>query len=481
MTSLILVVDLGTTSLRTSVVDPSGTVVAMRRAVVPECRDGEGLAWDGVALAALVLSEARRLAAEWPLAGVAISNQRTTALVWDTPTGKPLGPVLGWSDGRTRALDRGLRAEGVALIPGLAASKWRWLLDAYDTDGALMAAGRLRAGTLDTWLVWALTEGAAHVTDHVNASHSGIFDQSALDWDATLVEALGFEEPFLPFPLTNTPVGLVATALTGAPPILALIGDQQASLYGQGCDRPGAAKITFGTSAVLNVVVGATPLTNPSRAAFGNVALSLPGGALYGAEASVMAAGSAVEWLVRLRILPEAAAIDAMVNPAQRSGAVFVPALDGLGVPHWQPQARGAFFGLSGAQGPADLVRAVLDGIVANTAEVISQAETATGRRLEAISIDGGLTRSAVFRAILAASIDRPFHRAPDAEATTRGAANLARVAQGKASDTQRAAEVIMAPVGTIPANIEAWQDATAGVLGFANARKARKDTGKSI
>ncbi len=469
----ILVIDLGTTSLRCSIVDSTGAVRALRRAALPERRDAQGLSWDGDALAALLLHEARTLAADWQPPGIAIANQRTTALLWDAATGAVQGPVLSWSDGRTRDLDRALRAQGVAFLPGLSASKWRWLLDQCDPDRTRSRAGQLRAGTLDTWLVWILSEGGAHVTDHTNASHSGLFDIGALDWDHDLAKALDIAPALLARPVPCTDTGANATALPGSPPILALIGDQQASLVGQGCDAPGTAKITFGTSGVANVVLGAAPLAQHSRDAFGNIALSTNDGVMYGAEAAVMSAGSSVEWLIRLGVLPEAGAIDRLVDPAQLSGVTYVAALDGLGVPHWQPHARGAFFGLSGATGPGDLVRATLDGIIAGTADIIDRLERAGGVPLTAISLDGGLTNSHAFTAILAATLKRPLSRAAGAEATTQGAARLAYRALGH--DLPLAAPALLVPPqDTQPADCALWRDAVDLVLEDQRRRKIR-------
>lgn len=470
----ILVIDLGTTSLRASVVDARGAVCDLRQSVVPEIRDGDGLSWDGGALAAHVLADVRALAADWALAGIAIANQRSTALIWEAATGKPLGPVLSWSDSRTRDMDRALRRQGVALVPGLSASKWRWLLDAADPDNARVKAGELRVGTLETWLVWVLSDGTANVSDHVNAAHTGLFDLTTLDWNHALAQDLGFDPSLLPHLVSCLPDGITARAIPGAPPILAVIGDQQASLYGQGCVAPGSAKITFGTSGVLNMVVGDAPFAEPSRAAFGNVALSTPEGVSFGTEASVMAVGSAIEWLVRLGVLSDAGEIDRIVNPALRGDALFVAALDGLGVPHWQPRARGSFFGLSSATDPGEMTRAVLDGIASGTADIIDQMEQATGRRLEKISIDGGLTRSDAFCAILAATVDRPLYRAPNAEATTRGAAMLAHRALGLPPLADRRTEPIAAPTGTVPADRIGWQDAVALTLEHTKNRKNR-------
>lgn len=471
---LVLVIDLGTTSLRCSVVDATGAICAWRQSGVPESRADDGLSWDGGELAAHLLADVRELAAEWAPAGIAIANQRATALIWEAATGRPLGPVLSWSDGRTRDLDRALRKRGVPIVPGLAASKWRWLLDRADPDGARSRAGALRAGTLDTWLIWVLSGGAAHVSDHVNAAHSGLFDLATLDWNHGLARELDLDPSLLPRLVTCLPQGIVASAIPGAPAVLAVIGDQQASLYGQGCVAAGTAKITFGTSGSLSLVLGDKPSIAPLRAAFGNVALSTPDSLSFGAEAAVISVGSAVEWLIRLGVLSEAAAIDRVVDPHTRGQALFVPALDGIGVPHWQPHARGTFFGLSGATGPGEMTRAVLDGIVSGTADIIEHMEQATGRRFARISIDGGLTRSSTFRAILAATIDRPLYLSPRTEGATHGAAMLAYRALGVPTPQESDGTLLSPPSGVLPADLAGWQDAVTLTLEHTKNRKNR-------
>lgn len=472
-TPSILVIDLGTSSLRSSIVDADGMVLAARQSVIPEIRDSGGLAWDGQLIAAQVLQDSMALAQEWKPAGVAIANQRTTALVWEGDSHVVQGPVLSWSDNRTARLDRELRARGVRMVAGLSASKWRWLLDVCDPDGVRSWAGDLRVGTLDAWLIWVLTDGNSHVTDYTNASHTGLFDPGTENWDTSLAEELNIPLSALPQIIPTQPNGLSATALPGAPPILAVIGDQQASLIGQGCESVGAAKITFGTSGVLNVVTGAKRLRNPSRAAFANVVQSSPEGLTYGAEASVLGAGSSIEWLIRLGILEGAAQIDTLVDPSARSEALFVPALDGIGVPHWNATAGGAFFGLSSAHGKPEITRAVLDGIVAGTAEIIAQVEQATGQQLRSISIDGGLTKSRAFTSILAATIRRPLRLAPAAEATTRGAAILALRALGAAALSAPLPQSITPLPESVPADIAMWRDAVDMVLAHTKNRNS--------
>lgn len=465
-----LVVDCGTTSLRFSIVSVHGELIAARRALVPVTRDADGSAWDGNAIAACILSEMGALVAEHRIAGIAIANQRTTCLVWDASTSQVLGPVLSWSDGRTRELDHELRREGVQHVPNLSGSKLRWLLDRVDPDRTLSSAGRLKAGTLDAWIVWTLTGGTKHLTDHVNASHSGLFDIRRLVWNESLATSMRVPAYILPSPVPCTGPFGAATALKGAPQILALIGDQQASLLGQRCVKPGATKITFGTVGAVSSVLGPEPLAQNSAAAFGNIALSTAEGVRYGVETSMQSAGSAVEWLIRIGVLDKASGIDSLVDPTHRGDAIFVSALDGLGAPHWKPTARAAFMGLGAADGRGDMGRAVLDGIVCATAEILDLLEQAMGRPLGDISIDGGLSASVAFRDILAATTGRPLFQAPHVESTTAGAAALGFMALGRDPFQDdnffgTGAARIVPRSGTVPSNRSAWSEGVKTVL----------------
>lgn len=471
----VLVIDLGTTSTRLSVVTASGEFVATRRLRVPPIRDPAGWhGWDGLVLASRIQAEATALLDAHPVQGVAIANQRSSCVVWDAATHRPVGQIVGWADARTRELDRAWRARGVALVPGLTVSKARWLIDA--AAGAVPAE-RLRAGTLDSWLLWTLTGGSMHATDHTNASHAGAFDLATLRWDDATLAALGLPASLLPEILPSTGPFAAASALPGAPPVLCMVGDQQAALAGHGLERPGSAKVTFGTGAVANVVLGDAPLPAPSRNAFVNVARSCRGRVDFGAESAVQSAGSSVEWLVGLGVLSGADALDAVVDPARRTGtATFVPAIDGLGAPDWNANARAVFAGLSAFDGRAELARAVVDGIACATADVLDGLEQACAMPLDTVSIDGGLVRSRAFVAILAATCGRRVVLAPDAEMTTLGAAKLAFEGLRLSFDlTGRADAADPVPAeDALPADRAAWRDARALSLQEARMRRDR-------
>ncbi|MEH6528221.1 MAG: FGGY family carbohydrate kinase [Sneathiella sp.] len=477
----ILVIDLGTTSVRLSLVDEHGNVFTKFRAALPTFRERPGeVVWDGNVIAQTVLKAARAVSNEQALMGIALATQRASCLLWDAETSDPIGPVLSWSDGRTRQLDRDLRASGVRHTPGLSASKLRWLLDSIDPDRKAAHAGRIRGGTLDTWLAWILSSGKLHITDHTNASHTGIFNLSVLDWDSELTEMLNIPRNILAYPLPSTGPFGNANALPGSPPILAISGDQQASLMGQGCVDQGTAKITFGTGGIINTIVGSRPLAETTRSAFANIAHSTQAGVIYGAETAIFSAGSAIEWLIRLGVLGKAGSIDNLVDPCHKSGtAIFVSALDGLGAPYWKSTARGAFMGLSSSDEPGDMVRAVLDGIVCATADVLDRIEADIQENLTNISIDGGLSNSAAFCSILKATTNRSLHRAIHVESTTIGVAILAFQALGRVLPVETEADTAaaIAPAeGTIPADRKAWADAIDLVLEDDARRKIRLD-----
>lgn len=465
----VLVIDCGTTRLKLSLVHADGRLEPWSSTAVPTLRDAEGVAWDGQVLGDCILAEARALLARRPVAGVAVANQRVSCLLWDAADSRPLGPVLGWADGRTRALDRAWRAQGLRHAPGLTGSKLRWLLDRADPQRSLSRAGRVRAGTLESWILWLLSGGRLHVSDHVNAAQTGLLDRHRLQWDGELTAALGLPVSILPGLVPNTGPYGTAVALPGNPPLLAAIGDQQASLLGQQGFAPGDCKVTFGTVGVVNVVL-AGPLERSSRDAFGNIACSTREGVRHGAETSMQSAGSAIEWLMRAGLLDDAASLDALVDPCQRSQAVFVSALDGLGAPHWQPGARAAFMGLSASDGRAALCRAVLDGIACASAEILDRLEAAIGRPLGPIGLDGGLSASRAFQDILAATTGRTLRRASHVESTTRGAAVLAFAAlRGvpveQALPAPGPGPAIAPRAGTLPADRAAWSRAVQAVL----------------
>ena len=430
-----LVVDVGTSGLRAAVVDGDGVVHGLEYRAFPPSTPFPGLVeFDGAAMAEAVLEVATKsLASAGPVAAVGITNQRASTLVWDRSSGEPIGPGLGWQDLRT-VFDciNAKNDHGLPLAPNQSATKVAWLLNniagARDRD--------LCFGTVDSWVAWVLSRGAVHVTDPSNAAVTGLLTADSMSWSAEACTALDIPMGMLPTVVDSTGVFGEATALPGAPPLAALIGDQQASLVGQGCVRPGLAKITFGTGGMLDVCVGPTGPASARRSENGTfpiVAWSRGGQRMWGAEAIMLSAGTNVEWLRDdLGLIDTAAhSHDVAAQCDHTDGVVYVPALMGLGTPHWDYGARGTLLGLTRGSGRPQLVRAVLEGIAHRGADLLEAAEADYGDSIAAIRVDGGMSQNPTFVQALANATGRAIEVSRETEATTIGAAYLAGLAVG--------------------------------------------------
>ncbi len=367
------------------------------------------------------------LAEVGPVAAVGVTQQRATTVLWDARSGEPVGPALGWQDLRTVGRCLQLRAEGLVVAPNQTATKLEWLLQHTDT-----ASADLRAGTLDAWLAWHLTGGRHHVTDASNASVTGLADPGSTGWDPATCAALGIPVDVLPAIVDSGGV-IGETVLPGRPPLAALVGDQQASLVGQGCVEPGAAKVTFGTGAMLDVCLGADPGPPPGRGTFPMVGWRLTGATTWAREAVMLAAGSSVEWLRDgLGIVDDPADTDVLAASVRDTGGVvFVPSLSGTGTPDWDHGARGLLIGLTRGTTRAHVARAVLEGVAARGVDLVDAAERDTGVRIERLRVDGGMSRNRAFVQALADLAGRPVEVAGVTEATALGAAHLAGTAVG--------------------------------------------------
>ncbi len=431
----ILVVDVGTSGLRAAVVDGDGVVRALEYRPCPPSSPFPGLVeFDGAAMADAILDVATKaLAAAGPVSAVGITNQRASTLVWDRSTGQPIGPGLGWQDLRT-VFDciNAKNDHGLALAPNQSATKVAWLLN--NIDGA--RDRDLCFGTVDSWIAWVLSQGAAHVTDPSNAAVTGLLTADSAAWSVDTCATLGVPIGMLPTVIDSTGVFAEATALPGAPPLAALIGDQQASLVGQGCVRSGLAKITFGSGGMLDVCIGPTAPLHHRRSEHGTfpiVAWSRAGQRTWGAEAIMLSAGTNVEWLRDdLGIIDTAAqSHDVAAQCDHTDGVVYVPALMGLGTPHWDYGARGTLLGLTRGSGRPQLVRAVLEGIAHRGADLLEAAEADFGDTIAVIRIDGGMSQNPTFVQALANATGRTIEVSRETEATTIGAAYMAGLAVG--------------------------------------------------
>ena len=449
----ILVVDVGTSGVRAAIVRPDATVEHEHRVPLLPDSPAPGLVeFDAERMADAILETAQAaLGAGGSVAGVGIANQRASSIVWERATGRPVAPGIGWQDLRTVGTCLILQGEGIRLAPNASATKVMAILDEVDPVRSRAENGELCFGTVDSWVAWTLSGGAAagsdalHVTDATNAAVTALVDAS-IGWDEELLQKLRIPAAMLPRIVDSSGTPGNATALAGAPPICGIAGDQQASLIGQGCTLPGMAKATFGTGGMLDQCVGpgAAPgaLGQGDAGTFPIVAFRVEGRPTWGTEAVMLSAGSCIEWLRDdLGIIATAKESQQVAAECATAGDVwFVPALLGLGTPVWDFGARGTLVGLTRGSGRAEIVRAVLEGIAHRGADLVEASERDSGYPIAALRIDGGMTDNDVFVQALADAIGRPVEISPVQEATTLGAGLLAGLAIGNYGTTEELA-----------------------------------------
>ena len=473
---MILAVDQGTTGTTCLVV---GDALEVRgRATVPVRvstprpgwveQDGEAL-WRSVEDAAAAALAAAR-AAPADIEAIGIANQRETTLLWERRSGRPVAPAIVWQDRRTAARCRELPADEIRALTGLtpdpyfSATKLEWLLRARpEADG-------LAFGTVDSWLLWRLTGGAVHATDVSNASRTMLLDLARLDWSQELLDL--FEVPRELLPEVRASAEVVGSGVLGSvhAPVAALAGDQQASLYGHGCTAPGETKATYGTGAFVLSASG-RDRSEPPRGLV-RTAAALPAGAegRYALEGSIFAAGAAVDWLRDgLGILTDARESEALARSVDSShGVCFVPALVGLGSPHWAPDVRGLITGLTRGTRREHVVRAALEAIALQTRDVLEALPAPP----PVLRVDGGLSENGFLTQCLADVCRVPVEVAAEPETTALGAAALAGVAVGRWSEAdlrgvrrtalRREAEL---DEGAAAELVAGWRDALARTL----------------
>jgi glycerol kinase len=440
----VLVVDVGTSGVRAAVVTADGAVTHVHhRAVLPTTPAQGFVELDAAAMADAVLdvATAALAAAGGPVSAVGITNQRATTVLWDRATGTPVGPGIGWQDLRTAGMCLSLQERGLRLAPNESATKLVFLLDTFDPE----RRRDLCFGTVDTWVAWLLSGGSLHVTDPSNAGLTGMLAEDASGWSAPTLELLQVPAGVLPYIVDSSGVMGEARALPGAPPIAGIAGDQQASLVGQGCTRPGLAKVTFGTGGMLDVCVGEErpPFVRlGSNGCFPVVAWRRRGVVTWGVEAVMLTAGQAVEWLRDDLGLLSSAAESADVAAAcdRTDGVVFVPSLLGMGTPAWDFGARGTLLGLTRGAGRPQVVRAVLEGVAHRGVDLVEAAEADAGLAIGSLRVDGGMSANPVFVQALADAAQRPVEVSRVVEATTLGAAFLAGMAVGLWADEEEVA-----------------------------------------
>ena len=436
--ALVVALDEGTSGVRAVLVDATGTLRAQAYREVLPAHPAPGLVehdpealWRatlavlGAVLAGVTAERVR---------GLGIATQRGTALVWEAATGRAAAPGLSWQDGRTAARCNALMAEGVLVSPLAAATKIEWILDRVDADRAGVRSGRLRCGTVDAWLAWRLTAGRVFASDASNASCSGFYDLLTRSWSAAILEALRVPAPALPAIVDSSAV-LGRLDAPGVPPIplAALIGDQQAAMMGQLRLAPGEVKITYGTSAMLDLNAGAEPLWS-TRGAYPLVLWQREGVPTFCLEGTAITAGAAITWLRdALGVIRDAAESAALAASVPDSGGAWaVPAFQGLGTPYMDTGARAVLGGLSRATTRAHVVRAVLEGIAWRCREVYDAIRADVPHPPPAtLRADGGAARNDVLLQLQADALGLPVERPAVLEAGALGAAYLAGLSTG--------------------------------------------------
>ncbi|MCS6975936.1 MAG: glycerol kinase GlpK [Gemmatales bacterium] len=448
-TRYLLAIDQGTTSTRVIVFDESAQVVASASEELTQHYPKPGWVehdpeeiWQAVKnLIPGVIGQAGISAHD--IAGVGVTNQRETTVLWDRGTGRPIHRAIVWQDRRTADLCRELaplegwfqERTGLVLDAYFSGTKIRWLLDHVPGARLEAEAGRLAFGTVDSFLIWRLTGGRVHATDFSNASRTLLFNLHDVAWDAELCQRL--EVPMRILPEVRPSSGIFGCTaefdfLPDGIPIAGVAGDQQAALFGQRCFEAGEAKCTYGTGAFFLQHTGHEPRLSRHRL-ITTLAATTSARPEYALEGSVFIAGAAVQWLRDgLRMFQSSAEVEALAQQAaDAEGVFFVPALVGLGAPHWVPGARGVLWGLTRSTRQADIARAALEGVAWQVVDLVEAAEKDSGAELKEMRVDGGMARNDFFVQMQADLLGRPLVRADQVEATSLGAAFLAGLAVG--------------------------------------------------
>lgn len=377
------------------------------------------------------------------LAGIGITNQRETAVVWDKDTGKPVYNAIVWQCRRTAGLCEELKADpdftayvkdrtGLLIDAYFSATKVRWILDNVPGARERAEEGKLLFGTVDSWLIWKLTGGKVHVTDCTNASRTMLYDIRSLRWDETICKRLGIPMSMLPQVRSSSEIYGYVNIQGVEVPIAGIAGDQQAALFGQACFEPGEAKNTYGTGCFLLMNTGETPFVS-KNGLLTTIAIGLNGKVSYALEGSIFVGGAVVQWLRdELGLISDSSDTEYFARKAADTAGVYVvPAFTGLGAPHWDMNARGAILGLTRGAGRNHIIRAALESIAYQTADVLRAMEEDAGIPLRELRVDGGASANGFLMQFQADIMDRPLRRPMIRETTALGAAYLAGLATG--------------------------------------------------
>jgi glycerol kinase len=446
----ILALDQGTTSSRSIIFDDAGNIVAMAQKEFTQIfpkpgwveHDPEEI-WNSQLYTAKEAMRNAGITAS-QIASIGITNQRETTVVWDKRTGTPIHNAIVWQDRRTAEICEALKKKGhekyvrentgLVIDAYFSGSKIKWILD--NVKGARKKAedGELLFGTIDTWLVWKLTDGSLHITDYSNASRTMLFNIKTLKWDAKLLAALDVPSLMLPYVTDSSRIyGFTHRGVFDVEiPIAGIAGDQQAALFGQTCFNAGMAKNTYGTGCFMLMNTG-NKLVKSKHGLITTIAWGMNGKVEYALEGSIFIAGAAIQWLRDgLKVLDHAADSEYQANSVQASDGVYVvPAFSGLGAPYWDMEARGSVFGLTRGTTKAHLTRATLESIAYQTRDVLTAMQQDSGIKLKSLRVDGGACANNFLMQFQSDILGTPVDRPKVTETTALGAAYLAGLAVG--------------------------------------------------
>jgi glycerol kinase len=490
--SYIMALDLGTTGNRAIIFDQAGQVVAQSYKELTQYYPEPGWLehdpreiWDDIRWAARGVLDKAKISAS-AIAAIGLTVQRETCLLWDKETGRPHHNAIVWQDRRTAPLCNELRAAGKAdeiydrtglvLDAYFSATKLAWLLDHIKqyTDPPLYLEKTL-AGTVDSWVLWNMTGGKVHATDHSNASRTMLLNLQGHDWDPNLLEMFGIPRHIMPEVKPSLGLfGYTDPDFLGAEiPIMSVFGDQQAALFGHGCDSPGALKCTYGTGAFLVAHTG-SEILRTNHELLSTIAWSVAGDGKpkvgYAVEGAMFTAGACIQWLRDgIRVISHAADTEPLARRIGTNGGVyFVPALSGLGAPHWDMSARGSFMGITGGTRREHLIRAVLEAIAYEVKEVVDAVNAGAPTPIKELKVDGGACQNDFLMQFQADVLGIPIERPAILDTTAQGAAFAAGLASGYWKDYRalvaaRGIERVFEPGNKTPeaqGNYAMWQKA---------------------
>ena len=456
MDTYILALDQGTTSSRAIIFDKKGSIISIAQKEFQQHFPKPGWVehdpmeiWETQSSVALEAIQKSNLTAR-SIAGIGITNQRETVLIWDKKTGEPIYNAIVWQDKRTSDYCNKLKEQGheksvrektgLVIDSYFSGTKVKWILDKVEGARKKAENGDLLMGTIDSWLVWKLTEGEVHITDVSNASRTMLFNINTMSWDEELLQLMDIPKSLLPEVKASSNVyGKTSTSLFDAEiPIAGIAGDQQAALFGQMCTKKGMVKNTYGTGCFMLMNIGDKPQLSENKL-LTTVAWQIGDKVTYALEGSIFIAGAVVQWLRDgLKIIENSSDVEKLASTVEDSGGVyFVPAFSGLGAPHWNQNARGSIFGMTRGTTDAHIAKAALEAIAFQTLDVLKAMESDSGISVKELRVDGGATINDMLMQFQADVLNTTTVRPKIVETTAMGAAFLAGLAVGYWEDPE--------------------------------------------